>query len=59
MADDGRGFVPADLASVPTGEHWGLVTMKERVARIGGRFEIQTVTRNGTVVEAVRFLMRE
>ncbi|MEP7305506.1 MAG: two-component regulator propeller domain-containing protein [Acidobacteriota bacterium] len=52
VADDGRGFVPADLASVPTGEHWGLVTMKERVARIGGRFEIQSSPGSGTIVEA-------
>ena len=41
VADDGRGFVD-ELTSEPTGEHWGLVTMKERVARIGGRFQISS-----------------
>jgi signal transduction histidine kinase len=52
VADDGRGFVLADFESVPMGEHWGLVTMKERVARIGGHFEIQSSPGSGTVVQA-------
>jgi two-component system sensor histidine kinase NreB len=52
VADDGRGFVPDDPAAVPEGEHWGLVTMKERVARIGGRFDIHSSPGSGTVVEA-------
>jgi ligand-binding sensor domain-containing protein/two-component sensor histidine kinase len=52
VVDDGCGFVVADLTSAPTGEHWGLVTMKERVARIGGRFEIHSNPGSGTCIEA-------
>jgi signal transduction histidine kinase len=57
IADDGCGFVVNDLgasqAGGPAGEHWGLVTMQERVARVGGRFEIRTSPGQGTVVEAI------
>jgi ligand-binding sensor domain-containing protein/signal transduction histidine kinase len=52
VADDGRGFAVEALTSAPDGEHWGLVTMKERVARIGGRFDIHSTPGSGTVVEA-------
>jgi len=52
VVDDGCGFVVEDPASVSTGEHWGLVTMKERVARIGGRFEILSKPGGGTTVDA-------
>ena len=52
VADDGRGFVPSAHTDVSSGEHWGLVTMKERTARIGGQFDIRSSPGSGTTVEA-------
>jgi signal transduction histidine kinase len=45
IADDGRGF---DKARVPEG-HYGLIGMKERAAKIGGRLEVESGPR-GTVI---------
>jgi signal transduction histidine kinase len=51
VSDDGSGFNPAD---VPTaGGHCGLLNMKERAARVGGRFTVTSHPGSGTVVEAV------
>jgi signal transduction histidine kinase len=52
VTDDGCGFVPNGRTDVPAGEHWGLVTMKERTTRIGGQFEIRSSPGSGTTVEA-------
>jgi signal transduction histidine kinase len=52
VTDDGCGFVPNDRTDASAGEHWGLVTMKERTTRIGGRFEIRSSPGSGTTVEA-------
>jgi signal transduction histidine kinase len=51
VSDDGRGFVPEDCRAAG-GEHWGLVTIKERAARVGGYLTIASSPGNGTVVEA-------
>jgi signal transduction histidine kinase len=53
VVDDGCGFAVDELTSAPNGDHWGLVTMKERVARVGGRFDIHSTPGRGTVVEAI------
>jgi signal transduction histidine kinase len=45
IADDGRGF---DKANVPDG-HYGLLGMKERAAKIGGRLDVESGPQ-GTVV---------
>ncbi len=51
VSDDGRGFVPEDCRAAG-GEHWGLVTIKERAARVGGGLTIVSSPDNGTLVEA-------
>lgn len=49
VADDGNGFDPA----VPnTGGHFGLDGMRERVQLLGGRFEILSAPKQGTVIRA-------
>jgi signal transduction histidine kinase len=45
IADDGRGF---DKSGVPEG-HYGLIGMKERAAKIGGRLDIESGPR-GTII---------
>ena len=45
VADDGRGF---DQAQIPEG-HYGLLGMKERAAKIGGRLDVESGPR-GTVI---------
>ena len=52
VADDGRGFVPEDCRAT-RGEHWGLVTIKERAARVGGHLTIVSGPNKGTVVETI------
>jgi signal transduction histidine kinase len=48
VADDGDGFDPA---AVPPG-HLGLVSMRERAARAGGRLQIRSTPGRGTTVRA-------
>jgi ligand-binding sensor domain-containing protein/two-component sensor histidine kinase len=52
IRDNGRGFVPEE-ATATSGEHWGLVNMRERVTRIGGELTVNSVLGQGTVVTAV------
>ena len=52
VADDGRGFDYARAASQPNG-HYGLITMKERAAEIGGTLSIEPRTPAGTQVRMV------
>ncbi len=47
VRDDGRGFDPELAASLPQG-HYGLIGMKERVQRIGGKFILNTRSGAGT-----------
>jgi two-component system sensor histidine kinase UhpB len=48
ISDDGDGFDAARLA--PT--RWGVTTMRERVAAIGGRLDIESAPGGGTTVRA-------
>jgi signal transduction histidine kinase/ligand-binding sensor domain-containing protein len=50
ITDDGRGFAPQEGAP---GEHFGLVGIRERVARIGATLDIRSAPGAGTVVEVV------
>jgi signal transduction histidine kinase len=47
VADDGCGFNP-DSALRDAGEHFGLVGMRERMARLGGNFDIRSAPGMGT-----------
>jgi signal transduction histidine kinase len=49
--DDGLGMDPA-LVQSPLPGHFGLLGMRERVQRIGGEFDITTVSGQGTTVNA-------
>jgi two-component system, NarL family, nitrate/nitrite sensor histidine kinase NarX len=42
--DDGVGFEP----SLPSHGHWGLITMRERINRLAGQFEIHSAPGQGT-----------
>ena len=53
VADDGRGFDP----EAPQSEtHLGLWSMRERVERLGGRFEVESAPGAGTTVRAIILL---
>jgi signal transduction histidine kinase/ligand-binding sensor domain-containing protein len=45
--DDGCGFDPREALSA-SGEHFGLVGMRERVQRLGGRFDVTSAPGKGT-----------
>jgi signal transduction histidine kinase len=52
ISDDGRGFVPDEReVARETGEHLGLLTMRERAARVRGRIEITSSPGRGTTIE--------
>jgi signal transduction histidine kinase len=48
VRDDGRGFDPTGV----TGGHFGLRSMRGRVADLGGRLEVTSAPGHGTVVHA-------
>jgi signal transduction histidine kinase len=48
VEDDGRGFDPSDRAD----GGFGLVGMRERLALLGGRLEVESARENGTTVAA-------
>jgi signal transduction histidine kinase len=52
IRDDGIGIDPALLETGKDG-HFGLRGMRERAARIGGRFAIDTAPRSGTAVTLI------
>jgi signal transduction histidine kinase/ligand-binding sensor domain-containing protein len=52
VADDGRGFDFAALQREPNG-HYGLITMRERAAEIGGSLLIESRPPAGTEITAV------
>jgi signal transduction histidine kinase len=45
--DDGSGFDPAILSRLPE-HHYGLIGIKERVERIGGKFTLRSAIGSGT-----------
>jgi ligand-binding sensor domain-containing protein/signal transduction histidine kinase len=47
VVDDGCGFDPPESLS-PAGEHFGLVGMRERAEKLGGRFEVRSAPGCGT-----------
>jgi signal transduction histidine kinase/ligand-binding sensor domain-containing protein len=52
VSDDGRGFEPGQHEAAPdTGHHLGLLTMRERAARVRGRIEITSSPGHGTTIE--------
>jgi signal transduction histidine kinase len=51
IADDGKGFRPAETARVNSG-HFGVTVMQERARRFGGTFRLSSEPGRGTVVEA-------
>jgi len=50
VADDGRGLPEPVRRDGARSGHWGLVGMRERAARIGGRIDITGGPRQGTTV---------
>lgn len=51
VSDDGCGFDPAELGKVHAGQnHYGLSSIKERIANIGGVVEIDSSPGNGATV---------
>jgi signal transduction histidine kinase len=60
VSDDGRGFVPAEHAAArENGEHLGLLTMRERAARVRGRIDIISSPGQGTTIETSVPVMAE
>jgi len=60
VSDDGRGFVPDDHeAASNTGHHLGLLTMRERAARVRGSLEIISSPGRGTTIETSVPVMAE
>jgi signal transduction histidine kinase len=54
VCDNGCGFTPdAHQPARETGEHLGLLTMRERAARISGRLDIVSSPGSGTTVETL------
>lgn len=49
VSDDGHGFPPATASDGRTG-HFGLVGMRERTARIGGKLDITSLPGEGTTI---------
>jgi signal transduction histidine kinase len=47
VADDGCGFDPRETPSI-AGEHFGIIGMRERTARLGGRFDLRSAPGSGT-----------
>jgi ligand-binding sensor domain-containing protein/two-component sensor histidine kinase len=52
VSDDGRGF-NIDESHIGKGDHWGLVSMKERAELVGGRFTVASYAGGGTSIEVV------
>jgi len=59
VADDGRGIEDAVLRAGGRAGHWGLLGMRERAARIGGRLNIDSRAGRGTTVRLVVPLARD
>jgi len=54
VCDNGCGFTPDEpLPAREAGEHFGLLTMRERAARISGRLDIVSSPGSGTTVETL------
>ena len=51
IADDGRGFDPQERLS--HSKRWGMTTMQERAAAVGGRVAVESAPGGGTVIRAI------
>ncbi len=51
VADDGQGFTPAS-ADASTGQHFGLLGMRDRAARIGAELRVESAPGRGCTVTA-------
>jgi signal transduction histidine kinase len=50
--DDGKGFaIPPDLSSLSESKHFGLISISERVALLGGSMKIESPPEGGVVFE--------
>jgi signal transduction histidine kinase len=54
VADDGSGF-ELGRERGPSEGHFGLAGMRERIERLGGRFEVRSAPGDGTIVEMHAF----
>ena len=52
VIDDGRGFDPETTVPLEAAGHYGLVSMRERAAQVGGIFTLTTSPPAGTAIEA-------
>jgi signal transduction histidine kinase len=50
LCDDGWGFDPGHVAAKAAGQHLGLVSMRERMAMIGGACAVESAPGRGTTV---------
>ena len=53
VRDDGSGFSPEQVHSRTDGSHIGLRVMHERMAMLGGHFEVSSAPGAGTLIHAV------
>lgn len=56
VTDNGRGFDPSTIED--DGVHWGITSMRERVAQVEGEFQLHSAPGQGTAVE-VRVPLRQ
>ena len=52
VTDDGLGFDPETIVPLEAAGHYGLVSMRERAAQVGGVFTLRSSQRAGTSIEA-------
>ncbi len=50
IKDNGEGFAPAGYAA--SGDHWGLIGLRERLALVGGTLEITARQDSGAILIA-------
>lgn len=50
VQDDGRGFAPADADAAGPGGGFGLIAMRERAEKLGGRLLVESAPGEGTTV---------
>ncbi len=51
VRDDGIGFSPEDLTGRRSGEHFGLLAMRERIGLVGGCLDVRSSPGEGTTLE--------